>query len=80
MGKGKQQQEKKGSFLGKVVRVKVTDERFFAGTIQCYDSHGNIILGNVIEARPYPSGTVHRNHALLSIPFEHIVRMDALKA
>lgn len=54
--------EKVRSWLDSRIRVRLNDNRFVEGHLECYDKLGNIILGDAHEIRPdnsrFPLGLV----------------------
>lgn len=64
------------SFLGRELRVELTDGRAIVGTLIAYEGSGDLLLRSAIEQCVLKDGkvTVHRLHAV-AIPFKHVKKL-----
>lgn len=64
------------SWLGKILRIVITDEREVVGSFVCTDRDGNVILENTTECRPQNSLAEPRFLGLALVPGKHIVSVS----
>ncbi|KEG07372.1 hypothetical protein DQ04_10001020 [Trypanosoma grayi] len=63
-------------FLGRELRVELTDRRVIAGTLIAFMGHGDLLLQNAVEQRCYADGEVScRPLTLVAVPFQHVMAM-----
>ena len=60
------------SWLNRVVRVRLTDERIVTGTLRCLDGDRNLVLGSANERRA-GAGGAPRTIGHVIVPGKHIV-------
>lgn len=67
------------SWLGKVVKVVITDERVMVGCFLCTDPDGNIILENTWEYSQFVDNSDEpRIIGLVVVPGKHIVSISLM--
>ncbi|KAG5482064.1 hypothetical protein LSCM1_05780 [Leishmania martiniquensis] len=60
-------------FLGRELRVELTDGRVIAGTLIAYEGSGDLLLQAAVEQRVFKDGEVTmRGLNLLAIPFKYV--------
>ncbi|AIN97008.1 hypothetical protein LPMP_161330 [Leishmania panamensis] len=60
-------------FLGRELRVELTDGRIIIGTLIAYEGSGDLLLQTAVEQRVFKDGEVTmRGLNLLAIPFKHV--------
>ncbi|CBZ25319.1 conserved hypothetical protein [Leishmania mexicana MHOM/GT/2001/U1103] len=60
-------------FLGRELRVELTDGRVIVGTLIAYEGSGDLLLQAAVEQRVFKDGEVTmRGLNLLAIPFKHV--------
>ncbi|RNE95709.1 hypothetical protein TraAM80_10121 [Trypanosoma rangeli] len=63
-------------FLGRELRVELSDCRIIVGTLIAYIGLGDLLLQNVVEQRCYADGEMSwRSLSLLAIPWKHVTAM-----
>jgi small nuclear ribonucleoprotein (snRNP)-like protein len=55
------------AWLGKRLRMTITDGRVFEGIFECVDRDSNVVLADAIETR----GSDSRNLGLIMVPGSH---------
>ncbi|GET87502.1 hypothetical protein, conserved [Leishmania tarentolae] len=65
--------EERHPFLGRELRVELTDGRVIVGTLIAYEGSGDLLLQTAVEQRVFKDGEVTmRGLNLLAIPFKHV--------
>ncbi|KPA78039.1 hypothetical protein ABB37_06785 [Leptomonas pyrrhocoris] len=60
-------------FLGRELRVELTDGRVLVGTLIAYEGSGDLLLQAAVEQRTCTDGEVTvRGLNLLAVPFKHV--------
>lgn len=60
-------------FLGRELRVELTDGRIIVGTLIAYEGSGDLLLQAAVEQRAFKDGEVTvRGLNLLAVPFKHV--------
>jgi N-alpha-acetyltransferase 38, NatC auxiliary subunit len=60
-------------FLGRELRVELTDGRVIVGTLIAYEGSGDLLLQAAVEQRAFKDGEITvRGLNLLAIPFKHV--------
>lgn len=71
-------------YLGKRIRVTLSDDRVFLGTFYCLDYLANIILDCATEEKPVTNSSssssstsnLARNLGTVLVPHEHLVKCE----
>lgn len=60
-------------FLGRELRVELTDDRVIVGTLIAYEGSGDLLLQSAVEQRAFKDGEITmRGLNLLAIPFRFV--------
>ncbi|KAJ5068098.1 hypothetical protein M0811_07380 [Anaeramoeba ignava] len=72
--------EKAKTFLGKSIMISLKDQRRIAGTFECFDKQGNIVVSNAAEESKMKSGDfLRRKIGNVIIPYDFIENCFAQK-
>ena len=68
--------EKVQSWMGRRLRVHMTDGRVVTGLFDCIDKHGNVILDRALEWKSATAPETERPIGYVLVPGKHITKAE----